>query len=197
MRNEKWGSVANSFSTVPRSPQTHIAFAMLALKKPLQVIDIHPSSTSVRSKVIQHNRVVRTLRLESHVCPACKADGQWGSKGFRSRSLRFWEACEKTGQLLVYILPITLARFRCKACGVSHTQYPDFRTRAARDRYSQPLSGAERDPRMSGNCELRRGLLETRGKRHRRGCGAFRETHSGRPGHSSRGSRVAHQPEDR
>ena len=40
-------------------------------------------------------------------------------------------------------------------------------------------------------------LLETREKRHRSGCGAFRETRSGRPGRSSRGSRVAHQPEDR
>jgi hypothetical protein len=32
---------------------------------------------------------------------------------------------------------------------------------------------------------------------HRSGCGAFRETRSRRPGRSSRGSRVAHQPEDR
>ncbi|MFM8803727.1 MAG: hypothetical protein ACKOK8_07435, partial [Planctomycetia bacterium] len=31
----------------------------------------------------------------------------------------------------------------------------------------------------------------------RSGCGAFRETRSGRPGRSSRGSRVAPQPEDR
>ncbi len=30
--------------------------------------------------------------------------------------------------------------------------------RTARDRYSQPLSGAGRDARMSGNCELGRGL---------------------------------------
>ena len=30
--------------------------------------------------------------------------------------------------------------------------------RAARDRHSQPLSGAGCDPRMSGNCELGRGL---------------------------------------
>ena len=30
--------------------------------------------------------------------------------------------------------------------------------RTARDRYSQPLSGAGRDPRMSGYCELGRGL---------------------------------------
>ena len=37
----------------------------------------------------------------------------------------------------------------------------------------------------------------TREKRHRRGCGAFRENRSGRPGRSSRGSRVAHRPEDR
>ena len=29
------------------------------------------------------------------------------------------------------------------------------------------------------------------------GCGAFRETRSGRPGRSSRGSQVAHRPEDR
>jgi hypothetical protein len=34
-------------------------------------------------------------------------------------------------------------------------------------------------------------------KRHRSGRGAFRETRSGRLGRSSRGSRVAHQPEDR
>jgi hypothetical protein len=38
---------------------------------------------------------------------------------------------------------------------------------------------------------------QTRDKRHRSGCGAFRETRSGRPGRSSRGSRVAHRPEDR
>ena len=31
----------------------------------------------------------------------------------------------------------------------------------------------------------------------RSGCGAFRETRSRRPGRSSRGSRVAHQPDDR
>jgi hypothetical protein len=37
---------------------------------------------------------------------------------------------------------------------------------------------------------------QTREKRHRRGCGAFRETRSGHPGSSSRGSRVAHRPED-
>jgi hypothetical protein len=37
----------------------------------------------------------------------------------------------------------------------------------------------------------------TREKSHRSGCGAFRENRSGRPGRSSRGSRVAHQPEDR
>jgi hypothetical protein len=38
---------------------------------------------------------------------------------------------------------------------------------------------------------------QTREKRHRSGCGAFRETRSGRPGRSSRGLRVAHQSEDR
>ena len=38
---------------------------------------------------------------------------------------------------------------------------------------------------------------QTREKRHRRGCGAFRETRSGRPGRSSRGSTVVHQPGDR
>ena len=37
----------------------------------------------------------------------------------------------------------------------------------------------------------------TREERHRSGCGAFRKTRSGRLGRSSRGSRVAHRPEDR
>ena len=47
--------------------------------------------------------------------------------------------------------------------------------------------------------ELRTGTrsAKTREKRHRSGCGAFRETRSRPPGRSSRGSRVAHQPEDR
>jgi len=48
-----------------------------------------------------------------------------------------------------------------------------------------------------GNGRLGRGLLETPEKRPRSGCEAFRETRSGRPGRSSRGSRVAHQPEHR
>jgi len=38
---------------------------------------------------------------------------------------------------------------------------------------------------------------QTRQKRHRRGCGAFRETRFGCPGRSSRDSGVAHKPEDR
>jgi hypothetical protein len=58
-----------------------------------------------------------------------------------------------------------------------------------------PASDARR--RSPGNGRLGRGLLETPEKRHRSGCGAFRKTRSGRPGRSSRGSRVAHQPEDR
>ena len=40
-------------------------------------------------------------------------------------------------------------------------------------------------------------LRRPREKRQQSGCGAFRETRSGRPGRSSRGSQVAHQPEDR
>lgn len=63
------------------------------------------------------------------------------------------------------------------------------------DRYSKRLSGAGRNPRMSGNCELGRGLRSCE-KRHRRGFGAFRETRFGRLGRSSRGSGVAHQPVD-
>ena len=53
------------------------------------------------------------------------------------------------------------------------------------DRHPQPLSGAGREPRMLGNCELGRGLRR-------------REKNANEAaGRSSRGSRVAHQPEDR
>ncbi len=69
--------------------------------------------------------------------------------------------------------------------------------RSARDRHLQPLTGAGRE--LPKPRERRPGTwaTQTRGKRHASGCGAFRETHSGRPGRSSRASRVAHQPEDR
>ena len=45
--------------------------------------------------------------------------------------------------------------------------------RAARDRHSQPLSGAGCDPRMSGNCELGRGLRSREKNATEAGAGRF------------------------
>jgi len=45
--------------------------------------------------------------------------------------------------------------------------------RTARDRYSQPLSGAGRDPRMSGNYELGRGLRRHEKNANEAGAGRF------------------------
>jgi hypothetical protein len=45
--------------------------------------------------------------------------------------------------------------------------------RAARDRHPQPLSGAGRDPRMSGNCELGRGLRRREKNATEAGAGRF------------------------
>jgi hypothetical protein len=69
--------------------------------------------------------------------------------------------------------------------------------RAARDRHPQPLTGVGREASKPLERPTGTRPAPTREKRHRCGCGAFRETRSGRPGRSSRGSRVAHQPEDR
>jgi hypothetical protein len=52
-------------------------------------------------------------------------------------------------------------------------------------------------PAHVGKLRTRTRSAQTPEKRHQSGCGASRETRSGRPGRSSRGSRVAHQPEDR
>jgi hypothetical protein len=45
--------------------------------------------------------------------------------------------------------------------------------RTARDRHPQALSGAGRDPRMSGNCELGRGLLRREKNATEGGAGRF------------------------
>jgi len=45
--------------------------------------------------------------------------------------------------------------------------------RTARDRYSQPLSGAGREPRMSGNYELGRGLRRREKNANEAGAGRF------------------------
>ena len=45
--------------------------------------------------------------------------------------------------------------------------------RAARDRHPQVLSGAGRDPRMSGNCELGRGLRRREKNANEAGAGRF------------------------
>jgi len=62
---------------------------------------------------------------------------------------------------------------------------------------STVLTGASREASKPRERPTGKRSAPTREKRHRRGCGAFRETGSGRPGRSSRDSRVAHQPEDR
>ena len=69
--------------------------------------------------------------------------------------------------------------------------------RAARDRHPQPLTGVGREASKPRERPTGTRSAQTPEKRHRSGCGAFRETRSGRPGRSSRRSRVAHQPEDR
>ena len=58
-----------------------------------------------------------------------------------------------------------------------------------------PASDARR--RSPGNGRLGRGLRRRQKNATEAGAWAFRETRSGRPGRSSRGSRVAPQPEDR
>jgi hypothetical protein len=45
--------------------------------------------------------------------------------------------------------------------------------RCAGDRHPQPLSGAGRDPRMSGNCELGRGLRRREKNANKAGAGRF------------------------
>ena len=65
---------------------------------------------------------------------------------------------------------------------------------------STSTTGSERcrtRPTHVGKLRTGTRSAQTREKRHRRGCGAFLENRSGRPGRSSRGSRVAHRPEDR
>jgi len=63
--------------------------------------------------------------------------------------------------------------------------------------YSQPLTGVGHEASKPREQPTGTRSAQTPEKRHRSGRGAFRETRSGRPGRSSRGSRVAHQPEDR
>jgi len=46
-------------------------------------------------------------------------------------------------------------------------------SRCAGDRHPQPLSGAGRDPRMSGNCELGRGLRRREKNVNKAGAGRF------------------------
>jgi len=63
-----------------------------------------------------------------------------------------------------------------------------------------PTTGSERcrtRPTHVGKLRTGTRSAQTREKRQQSGCGALRETRSGRPGRSSRGSRVVHQPEDR
>ncbi len=69
--------------------------------------------------------------------------------------------------------------------------------RVARVRHPQPLTGVGREASKPRERLTGTPSAQTPEKRYRRGCGAFRDVRSGRPGHSSRGSRVAHQPEDR
>ncbi len=49
----------------------------------------------------------------------------------------------------------------------------DVARRAARDRHPQPLTAAGRDPRMSGNCELGRGLRRREKNANKPGAGCF------------------------
>ena len=51
--------------------------------------------------------------------------------------------------------------------------FPSFARRTARDRHPQALSGVGRDPRMSGNCELGRGLLRREKNATEAGAGRF------------------------
>jgi hypothetical protein len=50
---------------------------------------------------------------------------------------------------------------------------PSFTRRPARDRHPQPLSNAGRNPRMSGNCELGRGLRRRQKNATEAGAGRF------------------------
>ncbi len=83
----------------------------------------------------------------------------------------------------------------CKSTTTGHssklhpTPCPRSTSTASEHRLTQPAHVGKLRPATRS--------AQTPEKRHQSGCGAFRETRSGRPGRSSRGSRVAHQPEDR
>lgn len=91
------------------------------------MIDSSTQASSVRSAIVQHNRLMLVATSANCVCKSCQSTGCVRRKDMRKRAVRFWELCPKTAQLVVTSLPVTLVRWQCKACGYMATEYPDFR----------------------------------------------------------------------
>lgn len=91
------------------------------------MIDVSAQASSVRSAIVQHNRLMQVATPAGCVCQSCQATGTLRRKDSRSRQLRFWEEWGPARQLAVVSLTVSLVRWRCTACGFTATHYPDFR----------------------------------------------------------------------
>lgn len=84
------------------------------------------SIVSWTERIQRHNEAVRRnsrdrIRYRNR-CAACKESAGFAPHELRSRGLRY--IVDNT----VICTRIVLARWRCIACGVTFTDYPDFRT---------------------------------------------------------------------
>ena len=82
----------------------------------------------VKEQIADHEALINSGKCSKSACPACQSTAGFARKDIRRRKLRFFDVHQITAQLVVAVVSIRLARFRCLACEYVFSDYPDFRT---------------------------------------------------------------------